>query len=184
MIAARGNGGDMALDFLREVQGALDVVAPHVDLAVVGQGGGAFVGEGDVHHVALDLLGDVGEHRGGGGKGHHFPIVGQCHNDVGVVIKLGDVALHLAGDADVEQVGAAPVVEAAALRQGQGNLVAGGNLLDGLGRSLKLHGQDIQAHAVVAPGEQLAFLVDSQDVVQAGGDLGQLAHLRGGGNAL
>ena len=45
MIAARRNGGDMALDFLREVQGALDVVAPHVDLAVVGQGGGAFVGE-------------------------------------------------------------------------------------------------------------------------------------------
>ena len=153
-----------------------------MDPAVARERGRALIGQGDVNDVALNLFGDVGEGGGGFGKRNHFAVVGQGHDDIRVVVKLLDVALHLAGDGDVQQVIAAPVVQVAALRQRQRDLVAGGNLLDGLRVRLQLNRDIGKAHAVVAPGEDLARFVDGDHVVEAGGDLGQLAHFRRRGN--
>ena len=182
MIAAGGDGGHLALNLLGHVEGLLDVVAPGVHPAVGGDGGGALVGDGQVNDIALDLLGDVGVGGGLGGQGDHLAVLGQDHDDVGAGGELVDVALDPLGVGDAQQVFAAPVVHLALFGQGQGDLVAGQNLLDVVAAGAQLHGDVAQTHSVVAPGEDLALLIDGHHVVQTGGDLNQLAGLAGAGD--
>src|SRR5699024_9618067 len=133
-----------------------------------------------VHGAALDLFRHGGVGVGGVGQGDHLTVLGQRHDDVGVVVKLGNVALHALGHDDAQQVGAAPVVELAALGQGQRDLVARRDLLDGRGVGLQLDGDAGQTHTVVAPGKDLVVLVDGDHVVQTRRDHGQFAHFGAG----
>ena len=107
VVAAALDLGNAALDLLRHVHRAVDVVAPGVDTAVAGQRGGALVRQGDVDGVALDLLRHIGVGIAGVGQRDDLAVVGQGDDDVGVVLKMGDVALDTVGEVDVQQIGAA-----------------------------------------------------------------------------
>src|SRR5699024_1604708 len=80
------------------------------------------------------------------------------------------------------QIIAAPVIHLALLCECEGDLVARENLLDVVAAGAQLHGNGSQAHAVIAPGEDLAVLVGSNHMVKAGGDHRKLSGFACAGN--